>query len=1160
MKKLVLLSAIFLLAIPTAHAQKNTALIHHRVVKSQNNPLSMGRDFWFAAPSNQWGVGQTQTYIKVYITASHNTTAYVSSQYSGGVAGYTAKVPVTAYVTSTYTVPEFWEVELSGVPENKAIHVYSNDADLSVYFLSNQYQSGDGSYIIPTIGWGTDYVVAAYGSLYASSGGDSTYDLPSECVVVANQDNTQFTITPSCNVRQCLGGNINGDANSTIIAIPAGQTQTFTLNRGQCMQFMSIKATDDSDFDMTGTVIHSNIPVGVLGASMEPEIPAGYLTPNFVCEMMPPVRTWGETYYAGNPIQPPGESDKDYARYLFIGSQPGQVIYRYNLTTGLQLECVISNQYGIYWDELQLGEGLSSNAPFLCVWYLNSSTRPDGVIGLGDPAESILPSREQYTKTVLCQAPTTTGNTVPFDNYINVVVNINDERNVLFDNKRISGYSKVQIDSAWEIFDMPHVAPAVHTITGSDSGIGVYCYGYGFNESYAWAGQSSCTSFNSPDTIPPLVDTIGECLEAFIHVTDSGFLPGITPPTLQSGLAMIRIDSNYNMNVPVDNDWQEGSGADTTNYSMSVTDPALSAFLRVEVYDLAGNVDTITSVYLPQIDSIKPPVQNLGVWKEASPSGPPNIAYDTLYNTGLTPFDITILQLLKGDVGFTIHDSIGGPLDMSPLLPGQRRLIQIQFEAIQPTQVTDNILFGNACFEQGVELIGSGGANDFLVTSQTWSNEPIPAPDTGYVKTVTIENESNTPITFDSAWWPDQVHFKVAQNPLKGSVNSFPFTVPASPGSVQFSIAYYPDAGSLGSSDRTQGQWYSREVVASDGSMSARFDSLIGNAVALSETFLADVSDTFNCPTTNDTIAVGFTITATGTSSSVIDRVIQSDTTHFFNLIGTVNSTNTTWDPETTAQFLNPGQSATITVQHIVQAGIDMTFVDTLTAFDGEGSVIGKPLTLTIVSMCGTDTTVNTQTLNPRLLSFGPVNFQTQNTNATQKSFLITDSGSAPLLIDFLMLVPGGSNASFTFTTVPACPDTLQPGQSMTVEVDFNDSASDAPVQTAWIDIIGDVQTELIDTLVGTIANSGVKEAPAPTLNATVLPAEDGRSLEIILPPAIDEPVGFTLVNVLGERVLRSTLTVGTQTVDASTLPRGVYFYRLTSGDRSQNGKVILGE
>lgn len=115
-------------------------------------------------------------------------------------------------------------------------------------------------------------------------------------------------------------------------------------------------------------------------------------------------------------------------------------------------------------------------------------------------------------------------------------------------------------------------------------------------------------------------------------------------------------------------------------------------------------------------------------------------------------------------------------------------------------------------------------------------------------------------------------------------------------------------------------------------------------------------------------------------------------------------------------------------------------------------------------------------------------------------------------------------------------------------------------MQTAWIDIIGDVQTELIDTLVGTIANSGVKEAPAPTLNATVLPAEDGRSLEIILPPAIDEPVGFTLVNVLGERVLRSTLTVGTQTVDASTLPRGVYFYRLTSGDRSQNGKVILGE
>ena len=44
------------------------------------------------------------------------------------------------------------------------------------------------------------------------------------------------------------------------------------------------------------------------------------------------------------------------------------------------------------------------------------------------------------------------------------------------------------------------------------------------------------------------------------------------------------------------------------------------------------------------------------------------------------------------------------------------------------------------------------------------------------------------------------------------------------------------------------------------------------------------------------------------------------------------------------------------------------------------------------------------------------------------------------------------------------------------------------------------------------------------------------------------------------ESVLRSTILEGNHVVDASALPRGVYFYRLTSGQTSQSGKVILGE
>ena len=738
---ILLASALMLAAfgVTGSHAQ-STALIHHKIVKAQNSPPSAGRDFWFAAPSNEWGIEQIGTYIKVYITSSNNCTAYVSSQYLGGVAGYSAKVAVTAYETSTFTVPSFWEMESSGIPENKAIHVYSTTADLSVYFMSNQYQSGDGSYIIPTIGWGKDYVVAAYGSLFASDG-LGTYDLPSECAIVANQDNTTFEITPSCDCRQCTDGNFYGDANSGIVVYPNGEPQTFQLNRGQCMQFMPIQASDDSNYDMTGTIIHANQPVGVIGASSDPEIPAGFPRPNFVCEMMPPVRTWGETYYASNPIQPPGETDKDKARYLFISSVSGQTINRAKMLLPASMKNVLSpinlEFIGMSWN---LERSFIAIIHSSSVWYLNSATYPDHRDGLGDPAESIIAPKEQYTKSVIFQTPLSVKNIVPYDDYANIIINVHEANRILFDHKNINGYGAQSIDGEWEVVNIPHIAPGVHTVTNSDSGVGVHVYGYGFNESYAWGTQSSTGTFNSPDTIAPLVDTQGACLNAFIHVSDSGLLPS---GQKQSGLGEIRLDTQVNMNFQVDNDWIEGSGADSSGYTMNVIDPTRPAILVIEVYDLAGNVSTITSVYEPEIDSIKPPLQNLGI--TLAGSNVPNIKFDTIYNTGNRySFDFSALQMLYGNRGFTLFDSTGGPLDKSPLQPEHRRLIMIKFLAIEPTLVVDSIIFGNACFyeDHNVAVIGGGGGNDFLVTSQTWINEIAPPPPGGYVKTVSIENLS----------------------------------------------------------------------------------------------------------------------------------------------------------------------------------------------------------------------------------------------------------------------------------------------------------------------------------------------------------------------------------------------------------------------------------
>ncbi len=128
------------------------------------------------------------------------------------------------------------------------------------------------------------------------------------------------------------------------------------------------------------------------------------------------------------------------------------------------------------------------------------------------------------------------------------------------------------------------------------------------------------------------------------------------------------------------------------------------------------------------------------------------------------------------------------------------------------------------------------------------------------------------------------------------------------------------------------------------------------------------------------------------------------------------------------------------------------------------------------------------------------------------------------------------------------------------VPIGQNDTVLDSVIAIdAEDDTIGGAPL-LITIINMSCAEVSTNETSAPSLEATIFPTNDGRSLQVILPPSITAPVNFELVNVLGESVLHETFSAGTQIIDASSLPRGVYFYRLTSGAISQSGKVLLGE
>ena len=736
-------------------------------VTSQKHDLSfsMGRDFWLAEMSNDWGT-DTGSYMNLYITSPKPTTAYIA--YAGKTYSLALKKPDSTY---TYSIPISEQMESSGYVENKAIHVWSNDAPLIVYNMSHVPYSSDGEYIIPTIGWGTDYVVAAYGSLYEgfSTSGD---DLPSTLAVTANEDNTKVDITPSCDCRQTMNGALTGNGSSTVIVYQAGQTYSWTLNRGQDLELMPVKASDPENFDLTGTVIHSSQPVGVFGGSVSPNIPSDFPYDDHVEDMIPPIRSWGKTYYSTNLTQPQGSPD-DYTRYLFISSQPGQTIWCGYLCGERRVECEISDQYGSYWDEIESGQKFWSSAPFLCVAYVNSAWYPGGQSGVGDPAETHINPLENFTDTVIFETAPSIGNQVAYRNYVNVIVPISDAHNIFFDGIQSGA---ICIDDTFEIFTIPAVKPGTHIITDttkpSHGGIGVFVYGLGYDETYAWSSPEFEGTLNSPDTVPPVATIYGGCTSYFVHLTDSGLLPdGIHS---QSGLSMLALDTLYNMNyVPDVPGFIEGSDVDTTGFGANPIDRNQPAYLRLTVYDANGNSSTVTLNYTPFPLTISPHPLDFGT---EIASFTRTTLYDTLSNATTDTLPLDTFYLAHGTKGFRIDSAKTGAL-----LPGAERIIKLSFDSVAVGSAYDTLIAGNGCITALVPLRGAGIAVNWKADSARWEN--VPFPGMPVMKSLTVHNGMTLPIHISSAA-ADSTEFSM-------DASQFPFVVPAM-STATLNVGYTP--------------------------------------------------------------------------------------------------------------------------------------------------------------------------------------------------------------------------------------------------------------------------------------------------------------------------------------------------------------------------------
>ena len=660
--------------------------IVHAVTTEHHVSPQLGRDLWFTMIQN-YGSSTGDKYYNLYVTSSSSTNIHV--QPNGGAEKV---LVVQAGTVATFKIPLAWEMTTSSIVEKKAIHVWSNDADVSAYLLSHNDYTSDGMFIIPTIGWGRDYVVAAYNALF-EGGGSYVYDEPSEMAIVANQDNTVCTIIPSCDMR------VESTPHSCAACLAHAKGVPFndTLNKGECIQYESLRATDTESYDMTGTVVHANRPVGVVGGSQCPNIPMSYPYCDHVCEMMPPVRAWSSQYYT-TPFYPAGLG-KQYSTYLVISSKANQIIHRYDPVSGDQQYCVLGAQYDHnFRADINTASRWTSDAPFLLVQYINSATFPDGVNGSGDPAEVVINGVGQFTKTVVFQTPGSVGNQSPYINYANLVVSNAAISSTTFDGKNVNSFTKFSIDDQYTVFRVNNIKAGMHTAK-SDSGVGVYVYGYGFDESYAWTGAYGTGTFDAPDLAPPAPTVTNGVMSAHITLTKDGGADGSN-----AQLSYLRLDAANNMTYTIDPTWLEGAGTNSSYYDEQVLDSTKPGLLQVSAFDDAGNMSQIVSKYDPQRATITGSYVNFGTGNFGSNTT--IVRYDTLTNTGGTAYPVTDLRLALGSAatGFSIDSA-----DMSTLAIGEKRLIKISFLPKQAALIVDTIIFGDGFLDQQAIVTGGAG-------------------------------------------------------------------------------------------------------------------------------------------------------------------------------------------------------------------------------------------------------------------------------------------------------------------------------------------------------------------------------------------------------------------------------------------------------------------
>ncbi|MES2765655.1 MAG: choice-of-anchor D domain-containing protein [Bacteroidota bacterium] len=663
---------------------------------------TQGREFWIAIPPNE-KTGYPTNAIEIYVTSRTNTTVILEAP---GL-GYKKTKNVEAFKITTFGAADGiggnFEVRDGGVTPY-ALQITS-DHPISVNVLNAKTNTSEGYTALPVSVWGRENIHCSYydfGEMAPWGGG---------FLVVASQNQTVISVQIK---GQGFGRTTEGNK--------IGDRITKTLNKGDVYNMRGDGATIGS-FDLTGTTVTSNKPVGLISYHERVMIPAIALNNgrDHLSEMIPPTSAWGKTFVSAE-FKRKGNGDL----FRAVAKEAGTTVTGvwYNKSTNQKMGSttwVLNNpgqfQQSLYASESPGGQDITgysvwtSNKPILLMQY-SYSANWDGAVQF-DPMMIVVPPVEQYLQSAIFQTPASQAYNINSFNLF-AIADTTDNTQQLLKSIKLDGKALYEIDSKILIQRIPgtnihyverNVTPGTHTIE-SDTKLAGFMYGFSSFDSYGWPAAMSVNKVDELDTNEPVLKVVQDCGLFKINATElrEGAIND-NPRQIESGIFDVSIIPELSTNFktqPTPVSIQTDPTLTKHDFTIEVLDKTKDARAVYEVIDRAGNIARDTVDYIA--DKLTLNVTEVDFGKVRV--GTKKDINVVLKNTGSVPISLQNIRVNNPDIFYLANTP------QQQLAPGAEIILNVWYspkmEFTSQFHDKDSLIITTGCTQFAYTMAGRG--------------------------------------------------------------------------------------------------------------------------------------------------------------------------------------------------------------------------------------------------------------------------------------------------------------------------------------------------------------------------------------------------------------------------------------------------------------------